>query len=194
MYEAIIIPDYLESNIDVMSFGELVRYGRENEVDVVEYEGFIKTLSPEERKGVPKKHSVPFFALFNPNTKKPMFVVCNKQLRYFLSKKTFDNIIMHERIHAKQFSSRNIQLPLVSPNDMEKYFSNKDEIMAFSWSIAKDLFDSEKTFEKSIKSLSNNIMWQTIKRCCGIEVQSKYKKYIYLYLEHLSNSKKENKE
>jgi hypothetical protein len=115
------------------------------------------------------------------------------------------DIIGHERVHQGQNSRRNIEFTLVNPTNRKKYFSNKDEIMAFSWTIANGLFKNNNSIQNAIKELDSEIItkpietlsstrirtpeykmiWNDIKRNCDEKTLKRYRKYIYMYLEKM---------
>ena len=129
-----------------------------------------------------------------------MFVVSNKNVvPLFITKEIVDDIIGHERVHAEQARRKgDIEYKLPSPNDKKAYFSDKDEIMAFSWTIANDLSKVSKSVDSAINTLNKGfglqggMIWNDIKRYCDEETIKRYKKYIYLYLDKIFNKEQEN--
>lgn len=197
LFEAVIIPKELKSSSDISSissYDELVQYSNDNEFDVVKYAEFYKSLSDIDKKNAPPK-GFPFFALFHPIRKKPMFVISNINIpRVFPNfKNIVDDIIGHERIHSEQNKRKgSIKYILPEPNDRRLYFSNKEEIMAFSYSIAKELMrfgkesDWEENFSKTLrKRLGWSNLYADIKRYVNSKVLNRYNKYIYLYVEKI---------
>ena len=204
-FEAVIMPNKIENDYNIRTFEDLVEYGRINDFDVVEYDEFYNSLSEKNKKEAPPRHA-PFFALFHPIRKRAMFVVSNRDIVSRLPiKEIVDDIIGHERVHAEQARRKgDIEYKLPSPNDRKAYFSDKDEIMAFSWTIANGLSKRNDNIESAIKSLDNEggmrvgrpeehkMLWSDIKRYCDKEVIKRYKKYIYLYLDKIFNKEQEN--
>jgi len=206
-FEAVIMPNKIESSHDhhrpdyevIRTFEDLVEYGRINDFDVVEYNEFYNSLSEKNQKEAPPRHA-PFFALFHPIRKRAMFVVSNKNVvPLFITKEIVDDIIGHERVHAEQARRKgDIEYKLPSPNDKKAYFSDKDEIMAFSWTIANDLSKVSKSVDSAINTLNKGfglqggMIWNDIKRYCDEETIKRYKKYIYLYLDKIFNKEQEN--
>ena len=142
IFEAVIMPDKLDNDTrEIRSFEDAVRFGEENNFDVVDYDTFYNSLSERNKKTAPPRVGVPFFALFNPNTNRPMFVLSDKNAPRFIPdfKDVMIDIIGHEKVHQGQNSRRDIEFALPDPTKRGKYFSNKDEIMAFSWTIANGL-------------------------------------------------------
>ena len=199
--EAVIHPPKLENDFQINSFEDLVEYGNQNDFDVVDYKDFYDSLSDVDKKTAPPR-GVPFFALFHPQRKKPMFVLNNPMMARMPNFKTIvDDIIGHELVHAEQTRRRGgIEFNLPSPTEQEKYFSNKEEIMAFSWTIANDLSKESRTLNDAIKRLDARgfdrgqwkQMWSTITRVCSNDVIKRYRKYIYMYLDEMFPNQEEN--
>ena len=104
IFEAVIMPKKLDNNSTVNSFETLEKYGIENGFDTVDYDKFYNSLDEIDKKTAPPKQGVPFFALFHPKTKKPMFVLVDKNAAKFIPnfKEVVDDIIVHELVHAEQ--------------------------------------------------------------------------------------------
>lgn len=195
--EAVIMPEKLSGNFNIDSFESLVKYGEKNGFDVVEYREFYDSLPESDKKTAPPEFGCPpFFALFHSIRKKPMFVVVNKFLigRFHNFQEILNDIINHEKIHAEQVLRKgNSTYSLPSPTDMEKYFSNKDEIMAFSWTIANGLSKLYRNLKSAINHLDVDdrsfaeykMIWRDIKKHCDESVIKRYRKYIYMYLEKI---------
>lgn len=197
--EAVIIPGKIKEERKVSSFDELVEYGKVNDFDVVEYDEFFETLSDNDRKTAPPKGAVPFFALFSPLRKRAMFVInapvdIVRRIPNF--KEIVDDIIGHEKVHGEQnIRRKGLTFNLPSPTERKKYFSNKDEIMAFSWSIANGLSKKNKTIQDAFQDLDKNKwgreehfnLWSSVKAVCDEKVINRYKKYIYMYLDKILN-------
>lgn len=156
------------------------------------------------KKGAPPKH-IPFFALFHPVNKRPMFVLVDPNIIRIIPnfKEVVNDIIGHERIHAEQSRRKgDIEYSLPPPNNKKAYFSNKEEIMAFSWTIANGLSKRKNDLESAMKSLDepvvihigmmpeeHKMLWIDIRRYCDEKIINRYRKYIYLYLEKIFNEK-----
>jgi hypothetical protein len=198
-FEAVIIPNKIENDYNIRTFGDLVEYGRINDFDVVEYDEFYNSLSEKNQKEAPPRHA-PFFALFHPIKKRAMFVVSNRDIvRLLPIKEIVDDIIGHERVHAEQAMRKgDIEYKLPSPNDKRAYFSDKDEIMAFSWTIANDLSKVSRSVQSAFDKLDRGLrsqggmIWNDIKKYCDEETIKRYKKYIYLYLDKIFNKEQDN--
>ncbi len=198
-FESVIIPSKLEGDVDIKSFDSLVDYGQRNNFDVVEYDEFYNSLGEGDKKTAPPKEA-PFFALFHPIRKKPMFVLSNKNSHILKNmKEIVDDIIGHERIHAEQSNRKgDIEYSLPSPLDKKEYLSNKEEIMAFSWTIANDLSrignlkDALIQFKTNRISGSGGFIWMDIRRNCDDDVINRYRKYIYMYLQKMFPDESDN--
>jgi hypothetical protein len=87
-------------------------------------------------------------------------------------------------VHVGQWSRRRVHQAGPNPMDRAAYFSNKDEIMAFSQSIADQLIAmGARTPQEAIKQLSSLRLYLDIKRNVDSRTLKRYHKYIYLYLE-----------
>jgi hypothetical protein len=202
MFEAVIMPQKIDSDSIVNSFESLVSYGEENGFDVVDYNGFYNSLPEADKKTAPPKH-IPFFALFHPVNKRPMFVLVEPNIIRIIPnfKEVVDDIIGHERIHGEQSRRKgDVEYSLPSPTDKKAYFSNKEEIMAFSWTIANGLSKRKRDLESAMKSLDepvvihmmpeqHKMLWLDIRMYCDEKTIKRYRKYIYLYLENIFNEK-----
>jgi hypothetical protein len=209
LFEAVIVPERLPKPENrFYSFDDLKKYGEENGIDIVNYDEFYDSLDEENKETAPPndKFRAPIFALFHPERKKPMFVLANEGFlnmpNFF---EIFSNIISHEMVHKGQTDRRGgLSFTLPDPTNKKEYFSNKDEIMAFSWTFANSIYENNKRNKervmqalakiKNLSSLPNRLEMghQESKMLEDISVNikdekilRKYKKYIYLYLEHL---------
>ncbi len=196
-FEKIIIPDKLDNNTPLYNYDDLVRYGNNNGFDVVNYDEFYDSLSEHDKKTAPPKYGQPIFALFHPIKKTPMFVLCDPNfMRIPIFKEILDDIIHHERIHSQQSNRMRIEYTLPNPNNQKEYFSNKEEIMAFSWSIANSLHKVSSSIKEATDKLSDVNkgrmvhseyfqLWKTIIKVCDESIINRYRKYIYQYLEEM---------
>jgi hypothetical protein len=177
---------------------ELARLGAEYNIEIVDYDTFYYDLPQKDKVTAPSKtaRESQFFALVNPVTKRPR-VVLNLPMP-FIPKDFFDqvplgDILKHEQIHVGQHSRRpNINMSLPEPKDQKKYFSNKDEVMAFAFSVAKEIITMFPTIttpregiDKLTQSPSRFRLYGDIKRNVDPYILKRYNKYIYLYLEDL---------
>lgn len=193
-FEAVIMPPKSENNMNIRSYEDAVEYGRQREFDVVEYDEFYNSLGEADKKTAPLKGGVPFFALFHPERKRPMFVVCDTNVfRFMPMKEIMDDIIGHEMVHAEQTNRRGgIEFNLPDPRKRKAYFSNKEEVMAFSFTIANEISKSASDFESAKKLFIGGriggqagAIWNNIKSVCDEDIIKRYKKYIYMYLEKM---------
>ena len=177
---------------------DLAALGAEYNIEIVDYDTFYRDLPERDKATAPSKTSrnSQFFALVNPVTKRPR-IVLNLGMP-FIPKDFFDqvpvgDILKHEQIHVGQHSRRpNIDMPLPEPSNKKSYFSNKDEVMAFAFSVAKEItsmFPSVKTPKEGINELIRNSrrfrLYNDIKTNVDEKTLKRYHKYIYLYLEDL---------
>ena len=177
----------------VISINDLVSVGQKNNIEIVNYNQFYNDLEDTLKAGAPPKNQ-PFFATVNEKTKKIRIVLNNEYFENnpwrildtgFLDK--IYHMMKHENVHLGQLSrTAPRKLGGDDVSDMGKYFSNKDEIMAFSQSIADDVMGmNPKDMEDALKKLYYySRPWQDIKRTVkDHQLINRYKKYIYLYLK-----------
>jgi hypothetical protein len=205
-YEAIIVPEIIEDKSPINSFDDLVRYGEKNGFDVVDYDGFYISLNEQDKKTAPPRHDAPFFAYFNSETNKPTFVYVDRRnpMIEFMPdfKDILNGIISHEMVHGGQISRMKdgINYKLPDPKVMSDYFSNKEEIMAFSWNLANSLKSRTNDFKRANELLKLEQfpmpilkMWKDIKTNVSDKVLNRYRKYIYLYLVELYKKEEDKK-
>jgi len=202
IFEAVIMPTSIEDDSQVNSFESAVEFGQRNDFDVVEYDEFYNSLGEADKRTAPPSRGIPFFALFHPIRKKPMFVVCDKNVfRFMPMKEIMSDIIGHEKVHAEQTLRRgDLEFNLPDPRDRKAYFSNKEEVMAFAFTIANGLSKTNRSLETAMRELDipfnprsamrpaeHTMLWNDIKRNCDEKTIKRYRKYIYLYLEKIFN-------
>jgi hypothetical protein len=118
-------------------------------------------------------------------------------------KEIMSDIIGHERVHAEQTLRRGgLEFNLPGPLDRKAYFSNKEEVMAFAFSIANGLSKTNRSLQTAMAELDAQavdfrgmgirpaehiMLWNDIKRNCDEKTIKRYRKYIYLYLEKIFN-------
>jgi len=196
IFEAVIIPSKIEDNATVNSFESAVEFGKRNDFDVVDYDEFYNSLSEENKKTAPPRQGMPFFALFNPVRRKAMFVLVDSNAARFIPnfKEIMLDIIGHERVHAEQSLRKGtIDYKLPSPLDRKEYFSNKEEVMAFSFTIATELSKVTRSVESGMEKLQRGVggqaghLWFDIKKYCDEKTVNRYRKYIYMYLDKIFN-------
>ena len=203
-FEAIIVPEFQNNSEiqNIKTYSDLLKYAEDNNFKAMTYKEFIEYIDPSDRESAPKYGSAPFFAFYDTRNDIPVFVINSEnELRHpmfnMILNKEIENIIKHELIHKRQSSRSKIEYKLPSPTDKKKYLTDKNEIMAFSYSIAKSLYDVFK--RQDLKDIFDNIdkygrypmseLWEDIKKNCDEKTIKRYKKYIYLYLEELINKK-----
>lgn len=172
---------------DEITFDEMKRIGAENDIEVVDYDTFLSELPSERLKAdAPKKGSIPFFGLANPVTHKARVVVQKNSIK--VSSLAFIyHMLKHENIHVGQLSRKGNKDHgeyLGDISDLKKYFSNKDEVMAFSQSISDMVMKfNPRNMEEAVKKLNSVALWNKIKMSVDSKTIKRYLKYIYLYLE-----------
>lgn len=201
LFEAVIIPSKIEDNSLVNSFESAVEFGQGNDFDVVGYDEFYDSLGEADKKTAPPRQGVPFFALFHPIRKKPMFVLVDANAARFIPnfKEIMLDIIGHERVHSEQTRRRGgIEFSLPNPMDRKAYFSNKEEIMAFSFTIANELSRVVRSATEGMEKLQRGVggqsghLWNDIKKYCDEKTIKRYTKYIYMYLDKIFNKDADN--
>lgn len=171
------------ANVKYLELNDLKAIGDHNGIEIVTYDEFLDEL-PEEAKHTAPPRKAGLFALVNPETQRPRVVISIPKI----DKRALDHIfhmLKHESIHIEQFKRRgDIETPMNDPHDQEKYFSNKDEVMAFSHSIADMLISSGKydNIEDAIGDLDTLRLYNTIKKNVSDKILKRYHKYIYAYL------------
>ena len=203
IFEAVIMPSKIEDDSNVNSFESAIEFGQRNDFDVVEYDEFYNSLGDADKRTAPPRRGVPFFALFNPVRGKAMFVLSDPNAARFIPnfKEIMLDIIGHERVHQEQSVRKGfVDYSLPSPLDRKVYFSNKEEVMAFSFTIANGLSKMNRSLETAMRELDvpfnprsamrpaeHTMLWSDIKRYCDEKTIKRYRKYIYLYLEKIFN-------
>jgi hypothetical protein len=193
IFESVIMPSKIEDGSTVNSFESAVEFGKRNDFDVVDYDEFYNSLSEKNKKTAPPRVGVPFFALFNPVRKKAMFVLSDPNAPRFIPnfKEIMLDIIGHERVHQEQSLRKGtIDYELPNPLDKKAYFSNKEEVMAFSFTIATELSKISRSKESGMKNLEGisgqvGRIWNDIQKYCDEKTIKRYRKYIYMYLEKM---------
>jgi len=186
------LKEFYEDSLDLLrlnrtlSTADLKAIGDNNGVEVVTYDEFLDEL-PEEYKHTAPPRQAGLFALVNPDTQGPRVVIAIP----VIDKRALDHIyhmLKHEVIHIGQFARRPEEVPfdLPDPSDQKAYFSNKDEVMAFSHSMADMLMSAPKDYSspsKAMEDLNSLRLYTTIKKNVDAKTLKRYHKYIYQYLE-----------
>lgn len=167
------IVDYKNDNIDKLmseilnstnrsfKLEELAEMGSRYGIEFVNYDTFLNDLPERDRSTAPPK-SASFFGLVNPVTKKPRIVLNMGATtpKDFFKQVPVGDILKHEQIHVGQHSKRpDFDKALPEPKNRADYFSDKDEVMAFAFSIAKEVvtaYPDEKTPRSAFDKLQIN--------------------------------------
>ena len=98
-----------------------------------------------------------------------------------------NHMAQHESVHLGQWEKRagKVEWTLPDPNDRKAYFSNKDEIMAFSQSVSEMMINNQgvRSMDDIPGALSTNPLWRDIKGFVSDTVRTRYLKYIYQYIK-----------
>lgn len=180
-------------NLARPTFNQIVEIGNKYEVEVVDYDTFYDNLSEIDKSTAPPRNEIPAFAFANNDTGKPCVVFgdmfTNQNRPAPIDPRLIDHVyhmLKHENVHLKQQSKRpGYTKPMPDPKDRGRYFSDTDEIMAFSQSIVDLLMNMGRatSVKDGISKLKKNPLYNDIKRRVSTDVLKKYHKYIYLYLE-----------
>lgn len=175
------------SNERRVDFDKVKSIGDKYDVEIVDYDTFHSELPNDEmRKDAPPKGAIPVFGLVNPVTHKARLVLQVPQLDRGLLQMAY-HMLKHENIHVGQMKRKKDKSKgefLGDIRDLKAYFSNKDEVMAFSQSVVDMIMDKNpKSFEEAKDELKSVRLWSDIKRHVDDKTKKRYIKYIYLYLE-----------
>ena len=172
-------------NKKIVNFEEAVEVGKRNDVEVVNYKTFYDELPTEQTKNDAPPRGIPAFGLVNPNTHKARLVInvpaMDKRLLDFCY-----HMLKHENVHVGQISRKVDKSKgefLGNIGDKKAYFSNKDEVMAFSQSISDMIMGGNpKSIQDALKGLNRVPLFRDIKSEVDPDILKRYQKYIYLYL------------
>ena len=163
-------------------FEDLAQIGAQHNIEIVDYPTFYAEL-PEEHKSSAPPRGVPAFATVNPDTFRARVVVNVPRV----DARLFDYImhmLKHEQIHIGQWNRRTVHRAGPNPMDRAAYFSDKDEVMAFSHSIADQLIAMGlRDLDEVHKLLPKVRLYSDIRAAVDVKTLKRYHKYIYLYLE-----------
>lgn len=189
--------EHITTDSPLIEFDKIKEIGEKHDIEVVNYDTFLSELPNEKmKKDAPKKGEIEFFGLVNPVTHKARLVIQIPAL----SKGGLDilyHMLKHENIHVGQKNRKVDKSKGEYLGDIKKlkdYFSNKDEIMAFSQSISDMLLSNSpllrnpytpkpKNIKDALKGINSNQLWRAIKSNVDDKTLKRYKKYIYLYLQ-----------
>jgi|688.fasta_scaffold03814_59 hypothetical protein len=192
LYEAIIdwrsqeLEDFEESVLSArlpISTEEFAEIGAEYGIEIVDYDTFYAELSDAHRESAPPR-GVPAFATVNPDTLRPRVIVNVPRIDMRLFDYIF-HMLKHEMVHVGQWSRRAVQREGgPNPTDRTAYFSDKDEIMAFSQSIVDQMIKmGARSISQGMLFLPQIRLYLDIRKAVEQSVLNRYHKYIYLYLE-----------
>jgi hypothetical protein len=196
--EAVIMPiDYTELIKELteacgtrpISVEQANMIGNEHGVIFKTYNEFYEAL-PDHLKHTAPPRGTPIFGLVDSNNEVNIVVgipaIGYRELGFI------SHVIQHESIHKGQWERRgeNVEYTLPDANDRGSYFSNKDEIMAFSQSIIEMMMSMGglRNMSQLGDLLGKNRLYLDIKRNVSEDVLKKYNKYIYQYAEQYLNN------
>jgi hypothetical protein len=182
------LAEYFEENENI-SFADLAIMANHYGIEVVDYDNFYDELPELWRKGQIPHKGIEIFGLANPVTKKPRLVVTidpiNKKKYNFIS-----IVVSHEFVHAGQMERLKpgvIYIPPKTVYDLNIYYSDKQEIMAWSKTIVDDVIKAfnPKSFEDAMEFLPKGHYYKRIKEVFKNDpkVWNKYLKNIYNYFK-----------
>ncbi len=168
------------------SFEKVKEIGDKYNIEVVNYDTFYKDLpNDQQRKDAPPINT-PAFAMVNRNTNNPRLVLNVQFLTSGLISHCL-HMLRHENVHVGQIDRKVDKLGgefMGNVKDTKSYFSNKDEVMAFSQSIS-DMIMQQKpvSIEAAMGKVKSNPLYMDICKHVDKQILNRYRKYIYLYLE-----------
>jgi hypothetical protein len=192
LYEAVIewrsqeLEDFEEAVLSArlpITTEEFAEIGAEYGIEIVDYDTFYAELSDAHRESAPPR-GVPAFATVNPDTLRPRVIVNVPRIDMRLFDYIF-HMLKHEMVHVGQWSRRAVQREGgPNPTDRTAYFSDKEEIMAFSQSIVDQMIKmGARSISQGMGLLPQIRLYLDIRRAVEQSVLKRYHKYIYLYLE-----------
>lgn len=166
----------IEESNDITS-----KYG----VEFITYDQFLSNLSIEEKKGAPSRHTEIFGYVNGPIIN----IVLGTHKRGI---EMFDigmivHMARHESIHVAQVKRKKNEIPVINIKDEKEYYSNKEEVMAFSRSIV-DMITMDGRYPikdkgELLRGLSRCQLWKMISKLVDENIKNRYLKYIYLYMK-----------
>jgi hypothetical protein len=174
---------------DTISFADLAIMAYGYGIEVVDYETFYEELPELWRKGNIPHKGIKIFGLANPVTKKPRLVITIDPIE----KKDYNYIsivVSHEFVHSGQMNRMKpgaIYIPPKTVYDLNVYYSDKQEIMAWSKTIVDDVMKTFKpsSFEEAMEILPKGHYYKRIKDVFKNDpkIWNKYLKNIYNYFK-----------
>lgn len=179
---------FFEEN-DKINFYQLASMAEKYGIEVVDYNTFYDELPELWKKGEIPHKRVEIFGLANPVTKRPRLVITidsiDKKKYNFIS-----IVVSHEFVHAGQMDRLKpgvIYIPPKTVYDLNVYYSDKQEIMAWSKTIVDDVLKTfnPKSFEEAMENLPKAHYYKRIKEVFKNDpkVWNKYLKNIYNYMK-----------
>ena len=167
-----------------MDRAQYVELAERHGIRVVDYRTFYDELPDRYKKGAPPA-GTPAFAMVDPNTFRPKVVLSVQRV----DRRLFDfifHMLKHENVHVGQYSRRQIHPKGAwDVSDRGRYFSHKDEVMAFAQSVADQLISMGARSKSDIlRLLPRSQLWVDIRSTVSSTVRKRYLKYIYLYFEN----------
>lgn len=187
-----------------VAMSELKTIGDKYNVDIIDYDTFYNTLQGDEDKSTaPPKGRAPFFGFFNKHNQRPTMVIdamnhggevmVDMLLNFPPHPNLFIEMLEHESVHLGQYNrNKSGKYNLPNPSNKKDYFSDKNEIMAFSQSLARFSIDNNATKETLFHVISKHPVWGDIKRTVDDKTLNRYKKYIYMYFNHYNDNDIDN--
>ena len=195
--EAVIMPknfgkmmDEINSKTSKARHGDITleeanKIGESYGVKFLNYDEFLEAL-PENLRHTAPPRGTPFFGFLDKND--TIKIVSGFGRVTFRDLGFINHILEHESVHIGQ-SERNKsgKCTLPNANDSKAYFSDKNEVMAFSQSIINMIHEMTpiRNLEQLKRALNSNPLWRNIKSAIGNdkEIKNRYLKYIYQYAE-----------
>jgi hypothetical protein len=177
----------------VLTFDDVKEVGDRNDIEVVDYDTFHTELPTDQMRGDAPPKDIPAFAMVNPNTHKARLILNVPQM----DKRLLDfayHMLKHENVHVGQIGRKKDKTKgefLGDVRDTKAYFSNKDEVMAFSQSISDMIMgNNPSSMEEAMKMLPRNPIYRNVVNSVDKDILKRYRKYIFLYLEKEFEKKK----
>jgi len=171
---------------NILTFQDVKEVGDRNDIEVVDYGTFYTELPSDQMRRDAPPRGIPAFAMVNPNTHKARLILNVSQVNKRLLDFTY-HMLKHENVHVGQIGRKKDKTKgefLGDVRDKKAYFSNKDEVMAFSQSIS-DMIMSQNpnSMEEAMKMLPRNPIYRDVLKSVDVNTLKRYRKYIFLYLE-----------
>jgi len=170
---------------------KLIPIGNKYGIEVVDYDTFISELPDSWKKGIIPPRVTSIFGLLNPVTGKPRIVISNMLVDLIpYDIKYIKLVLQHELVHSGQFGKFKPgyeYTPVTNVYDKLKYYSDPQEIMAWSRTIVDKFLESHtpKSFSDAMISISNSYMFKDFKYVLRNDpiIWKKYLRNVYNYLK-----------